>query len=271
MAISIHRLHRDSSAPRRSASFSTGCLPEHHLTKESKEIIHLGIGVIVTLTAPGPRPARRIGQGLVRHEVRRDPAGQRQDHPDRSATCANTGRKRRKRASSCASWVDDNAEAIWIAGEMRRVTAETRANAVWTAFHETIARARRRPTTPSAASMAKMLVTSTDEVALTRWLLTEQAASTIQTPFLLVLVLWLGIIFASFGLFAAAQRDRLRRHSPYPRCPCRWPIFLVLELDQPFDGTIRISDAPFMSHRPERFTDSVAGPRTISAGGERTA
>ena len=26
-------------------------LPEHHLSKESKEIIHLGIGVIVTLTA----------------------------------------------------------------------------------------------------------------------------------------------------------------------------------------------------------------------------
>ena len=26
-------------------------LPEHHLAKESKEIIHLGIGVIITLTA----------------------------------------------------------------------------------------------------------------------------------------------------------------------------------------------------------------------------
>jgi heme A synthase len=26
-------------------------LPPHHLSKESKEIIHLGIGVIVTLTA----------------------------------------------------------------------------------------------------------------------------------------------------------------------------------------------------------------------------
>ena len=59
----------------------------------------------------------------------------------------------------------------------------------------------RLPTTPSAGCTRRSLDLA-DELALTRWLLTEQTASSIQTPFLLVLVLWLGIIFASFGLFA---------------------------------------------------------------------
>ncbi len=33
-----------------------------------------------------------------------------------------------------------------------------------------------------------------DDLAETRWLLTEQSESSIQAPFLLVVVLWLGII-----------------------------------------------------------------------------
>ena len=41
-----------------------------------------------------------------------------------------------------------------------------------------------------------------DNLAHTRWLLAEQAGSSIPLPFIIVVVFWLAIVFASFGLFA---------------------------------------------------------------------
>src|SRR4030095_10338477 len=70
-----------------------------------------------------------------------------------------------------------------------------------------------------------------------------QEASTIQTPFLIVVVIWLGIIFASFGLFAP------RNWTVYAviclsAFSLSTAVFLILELDQPFSGLLHISDAP---------------------------
>ncbi len=41
-----------------------------------------------------------------------------------------------------------------------------------------------------------------DNLAQTRWLLEEQAGSSIPLPFIIRVVFWLAIVFASFGLFA---------------------------------------------------------------------
>ena len=82
-----------------------------------------------------------------------------------------------------------------------------------------------------------------DELTHTRLLLAEQAASSIQAPFLLVLVLWLGIIFASFGLFAP-RNGTVYAVIALSALSLSTAVFLILELDQPFAGTIRISDAP---------------------------
>ena len=40
------------------------------------------------------------------------------------------------------------------------------------------------------------------DIAQTRWLLIEQSTSSIQWPFLIILMFWLGSMFLSFGLFA---------------------------------------------------------------------
>ena len=82
-----------------------------------------------------------------------------------------------------------------------------------------------------------------DEITPTRWLLNAQSASSIQTPSLLMLILSLGIIRASFGLFAPCNGTV---YVVILLSALSWSTadFLILELDQPFDGTIRISDAP---------------------------
>jgi len=85
------------------------------------------------------------------------------------------------------------------------------------------------------------------EVSQTRWLLYEQrAGSAIPMPFLVVVVFWLGIIFASFGLYAPRNTTVVST-----LCVCALSlsgaIFLILELDRPFEGLIRISTAPLQS------------------------
>jgi hypothetical protein len=62
-------------------------------------------------------------------------------------------------------------------------------------------------------------------------LLVAQLVPSISTPMLIILVLWLAIIFLGFSALAP---------------PNVTAIFLILELDQPFGGIIRISSEPMV-------------------------
>ena len=81
------------------------------------------------------------------------------------------------------------------------------------------------------------------ELGHTRALLLEQTGGSIPIPFLVVLVFWLVMIFVGFGLFAPANPTVV---SVLLVCAlsAAGAIFLIVELDRPFEGLIRISDAP---------------------------
>ena len=76
----------------------------------------------------------------------------------------------------------------------------------------------------------------------TRWLLFEQSGRSIPTAFLVVLVFWLSVIFASFGLFAPRNATVVVALF-VGALSVSGAIFLILELDQPFHGLMQISDA----------------------------
>jgi len=213
-------------------------LPAHHLSKESKEIIHLGIGVIVTLTA--------LVLGLLVASAKNSFDTKSEEIRHSSVKIIAVDRLLRQMGPEAASsrerlrgWIDNNAAAIWTP-EGRRVPVE-QGNIEWTEFHDKVR--SMVPATDAQRALQAKIMDLVDDLAETRWLLTEQAVSSIQTPFLLVLVLWLGIIFASFGLFAP------RNWTVYSviclsALSLSTAVFLILELDQPFSGAIRISDAP---------------------------
>ena len=81
------------------------------------------------------------------------------------------------------------------------------------------------------------------DIAQTRWLLIEQSTSSIQWPFLIILMFWLGSMFLSFGLFAP-------RHAVViavffvTSVSVASSIFIILEMDQPFGGLIHLSNEP---------------------------
>jgi uncharacterized membrane protein len=74
-------------------------------------------------------------------------------------------------------------------------------------------------------------------------MLFEQTGSSIPTPFMIVLVLWLTVIFTSLGLFAPRNRT-VYGVTLVCALSVATAIFLIMEMDQPFEGVLQISDAP---------------------------
>jgi hypothetical protein len=82
-------------------------------------------------------------------------------------------------------------------------------------------------------------------IGQTRLLMFEQHGSSISWPFLTVLVFWVCMLFLGFGLFA-------RFHATVTialligALSVGGAIFLILELSQPYEGFMRVSDAPLV-------------------------
>src|SRR5207248_529969 len=77
-----------------------------------------------------------------------------------------------------------------------------------------------------------------------RWLLfSQERGSTIPVPFLTVLVAWLAILLASFGLLAPGNSTTLLSLAACSLSVAS-AIFLILDLDHPYEGIIRISGEP---------------------------
>src|SRR6516164_9208815 len=101
----------------------------------------------------------------------------------------------------------------------------------------------RDPETDAQRSLKTRALQITADLAQTRLLLFAQADSSIPMPFLAVLVLWLTIIFASFGLFSRLNPIVIAALFIFA-LSASGVIFLLLELGQPFEGLLQISSAP---------------------------
>jgi hypothetical protein len=98
-----------------------------------------------------------------------------------------------------------------------------------------------------SAIRSQALSTTTDLGQL-RWLEFEQDDATISRPLLGILAFWLIILFVGFGLFAPTNSTVLVAMF-LSALSASGAIFLILELDRPFDGIIQISGAPLTNAR----------------------
>jgi hypothetical protein len=76
-----------------------------------------------------------------------------------------------------------------------------------------------------------------------RWLMIEQAGTKIQPIVLVILVLWIGFIFATFALNAPRNATVI---AAFFICSFAigGSIYLILEMDSPLNGTMKISSWP---------------------------
>jgi hypothetical protein len=84
----------------------------------------------------------------------------------------------------------------------------------------------------------------TETLLQARWVVITGTESSVPAPFLAILLFWLTITFASFGLFAPRNATVIM-----VLLVCALSVssavFLVLEMDGPFDGLIKVSDEPW--------------------------
>ena len=80
------------------------------------------------------------------------------------------------------------------------------------------------------------------EIRQTRWLMYEQRVTSISIPMLIILVLWLTVLFISFGLYAPAN-GTVVTSLLVSALSVSCAIFLILELYTPYHGLIKISSA----------------------------
>lgn len=77
-----------------------------------------------------------------------------------------------------------------------------------------------------------------------RWVLVDQAGGTIPTPLIAMLIVWLMVIFASFGY--QAPRNRVVTSSfTVAALLVSAALYLILEMDAPVSGLVKTSNVPF--------------------------
>jgi hypothetical protein len=99
------------------------------------------------------------------------------------------------------------------------------------------------PQTDSQRAFQARALAATSDVLDTRWSVFGSVGSTIPTPFLVIVVFWLAVLFWSFGLFAP-RNATVTAVLILCALSVAASIFLILEMERPFDGIMKVSSAP---------------------------
>jgi hypothetical protein len=99
------------------------------------------------------------------------------------------------------------------------------------------------PKSDSQSMIKSQAMQVSQSIGQTRLLMFAQSASSISLPFLIVLVFWICMLFLGFGLFARFNTT-VSVALFIGAVSVAGAIFLILELNDPYHGFMRISDLP---------------------------
>jgi hypothetical protein len=216
-------------------------LPGHHLRDESKDVLKTATGLIATLVAlvlgllvaSSKSSFDAIHTGLTQ-------TGAKVIALDRILLRYGPEAKdvrdllRRSVAGAIERvWPADKTKGLDVAAAERATGLEDVYQGVQTLSPKTDAQ---------RAFQAQALQISGD-LLQARWLLIEQAQSSVPTVFLVILVFWLTVLYTGFGLFAPPNATAV-----VALLVCALSIsgamFLILEMNRPLTGMIKVSSAP---------------------------
>jgi amino acid transporter len=216
-------------------------LPDDHLSEDSKDVIKLVMGLIATMAA--------LVLGLLIASANSSYEMQSGELQQVSASIveldgilgqygpeANESRHRLRETVSAA------VDRIWSKDGLRLgLLAPATIHAEAARFYDSVAKLS--PNTEAQRFIQKRALEISGAIRQTRALMLEQTNSSIPWPFLTVLVFWISMLFVGFGLFARANTTVIVALL-IGALSVSSAIFLILELDHPYLGLMRISGEP---------------------------
>ena len=214
-------------------------LPQHHLSKDSQDVVRLGVGLIATIAA--------LVLGLLIAAAKGSFDTQSGQVKQITANMIlldllleKYGPEALPIRVEMRSVIGPLADRLWhekLADAAGPIAKDTKAEGVYVAIQ---ALSPKNDLQRSLQSRAAQIST---DLAQTRLLLFAESDSAIPAPFIAILAFWLIIIFASFSLFAALNVTVFAFLSLFA-LSASCAIFLILELSQPFTGLLMIPSAP---------------------------
>jgi len=214
-------------------------LPEHHLSADSKAVIQMGMGLIATMSA--------LVLGLLIASAQTTFSAQRSEFAQLSSNIIVLDRVLAHygpEANAARAALRDAVQRV-----LQRMDPEDGSppelmnpkTAQAEGLYEHLQGLT--PQTEAQRTLKTQALALSLELTRARWLMFEREAQSVPFPFLVVLVCWLAMIFGSFGLYA---RPNATVVAVLFVCALSvaGAIFLILEMDQPYAGWIRISPAP---------------------------
>ncbi len=216
-------------------------LPEHHFDDASRDTVKLGIGLIATMTA--------LVLGLVTASAKASfdalNTTAKQTAVDiltLDRILARYGPEASPIRVAMKQGVGRKIDSIWPPDASQPV--QTDPGEQGAAFEGLVDGIRMLTPQNDGQRLLQSRADDLGETLLeTRWLVVSSVGTSVPVPFLMILLFWLTLTFASFGLFAPRNATVI---GVLFLCALSVAaaVFLILEMDRPFDGVIKVSADP---------------------------
>jgi hypothetical protein len=217
-------------------------LPEEHLSADSRDAVKLAMGLVATMTA--------LVLGLLINSAKGGYDTKRTEVIQMAAKVAFLNRvlvlygpETAEARDELRAVVADAVQRMW--PSERRQSAQLLPNEqLGDAFYVAIHRLSPRDDTQRA--LKTEAVTVMVDLGQLRLLLVAQSIPSISKPMLIILVSWLVVIFFGFSVVAPPNATTtLALVAAAFSVACA--VFLILELDHPFGGVVRIPSEPMIN------------------------
>ena len=219
-------------------------LPERQLDAESKDTVKVGIALVATMTAlilglvnVSAKNSFDAVDGAVKQSAAEVLALDR--------VLARYGTETAPIRQGMKDAIRARMDLVWPQDSFKLADLHTLATEDWLSGTERFADAIHglRPQNEFQQMLQERSLDIAESLLQTRWLVTDSTTSSIPVPFLVVLTFWLMVIFASFGLFAPRNATVI---TTFAVCTLSVAaaVFLILELDGPFDGLLKVTADP---------------------------
>ena len=218
-------------------------LPDHQLSKETQDAVKVGVGMVVVLSA--------LVLGLLIASVKStfDTAARDLKHFSTQIvlldrTLRAYGPPTDSARALIQQYVEQALAGTWPSNNEPQVVDDPRAEQLIYRLQDAILTLV--PETSRERTLDDEMKGEVRRLIELRWTLVEEATASLNVPLVSVLVIWLTLIFASFG-YNAPRNVLVMMTFILCAASIGGALFLVVQMDRPFDGLIKVSPTPLQN------------------------